>query len=125
MSWIVKLYLYAVFEKAREIVVHFPNFIKLFSNTNGQVLAEVLILACTFIYTHFSHMKTVKALFTLSASTAASKHLCLIDNAISTKFLMSWPFFNNAAMFYIETLYLYAILEQALVREILVHIAYT
>ena len=46
----------------------------------------------------FLHEHAVKALVIRSASTAASKRWCLIDNTISTNILMSWPIFNKAAM---------------------------
>ena len=71
------------------------------------VWLEVLILACTFIHTQFLCVRALKALAKLSATF---KHLSLIDNMISIQNHTSLPIFlkknNEAALFYIEKLYL-------------------
>ena len=43
---------------------------------------------------HLLHEQAVKALVTLFACAAASKHWRLIENMIITKVLMSWPFYS-------------------------------
>ena len=55
------------------------------------VRLEVFILASAFIYTHFLHVWTVKALVRLSACAAAYWHLAFIDDMVNIQNHMSWP----------------------------------
>ena len=91
MFYIENLKVYAILETEHEIKVHILHMRKIIFQHNRQVLslARGLDLACSHIYTHLLHTRAVKALTRLSACAAASKHLHLVDIAISTKMFMS------------------------------------